>query len=344
MLAVQMNGSQRHLCPSASLLWLPVVLSLLLTACQPTASAPVKKPESQTPASPVATGFPVTLTDALGRKVTLEKRPERIISLIPSMTEYLFALGVGDRVVANTPYCDFPEAARSLPKVGAYLDPDMEKILSLKPDLVFVGRGNKIEVVNALEQNGIKVLKVESKSFDEVLHDIEILGQAVGEVEKARTLGAELARTREQVVQTLSPIPFEKRPRVLFLFSLQELYTVGPGSHINELIALGGGNNLGKDAPASWSQLSPEKIVAFDPEVIIVGSASDSGKNPVTLQQAQDYFNGDKRWKNLSAVKNGRIAVIDRNLISRPGPRIGHALMAFARVLHPTLFVDKTVP
>ncbi|MDZ4816719.1 MAG: cobalamin-binding protein [Verrucomicrobiota bacterium] len=278
--------------------------------------------------------FPITVTDALKRSVTIQKKPQRIISLIPSVTETLFAIEAGGQIIAVTPYCDTPKDAKKLPKVGAYVDPDLETIVALKPDVIFTGRGNRTEMIESMERSGIRVIKMESKSYSEAVADIRLAGKVTGTSEKAEALAHDLEKRKVEVLQRYINFSDHNRPRVLFLFSLDNLYTVGPGSHIHEMIELAGGKNIAAEARFSWAEIQLEKIVSDNPDVILLTATNEAGKKPVDKKTLLNRLRNDPQWRNVDAVKTGRIFLLDANLVSRPGPRIALALETMESFIH----------
>ncbi|HEY3377711.1 MAG TPA: ABC transporter substrate-binding protein [Armatimonadota bacterium] len=284
--------------------------------------------------------FPLTVTDALGRTVTIPTRPERLISLAPNITEILFAIGAGPRVVADTAYCDYPPAAAALPKIGGYLDPNLEKVLALKPDLVLCDDINRHAMVDRLAGLGIPVVMSAPERLQEVEGAIRQIGRAVGEASHAETLADDLQRRRAAVTAKTAALPEASRPRTLFLFSLDGFYSAGPGSYIDELIRYGGGRNIITKPAAAWPQLAIESIVAADPQVIIL-LAKYGKQHHLTAAVALATLLADRRWRDITAVKTRRVVVLDDDPMTLPGPRLIEGLESTAGALHPEWAVPR---
>ncbi len=287
--------------------------------------APATGPVLPSIGSP-ARAFPRTVTDDAGRTVVIVKPPQRIVSLAASNTEILYALGLGSRIVAVDQYSDYPPEAKKKPHVGGYASPDIEQIAASTPDMIFATGIHAKSVVPNLETHGLPVLVVEPKTLEEVLSRILLIGQVTGEEAKARALTQQLRSRLDQVTARVKGAP---RPRVFFEIST-ELYTAGPGSFIDDMIAHAGGQNIAADTTKPWPQLSQEAVALKDPEVILLGNAT--GAESVEKVRARPG------WQTIAAVKSGRVIAIDADLTHRPGPRIFGGLEAIARALHPDRF------
>jgi len=302
---------------SGALIALMMILTVL-TAC---ASRPTTAPTAASAAS-------ITVTDDAGRAVTLKSLPTRIVSLAPSNTEVVYALGLGDLLVGDTEYCDYPPEAKSKTKIGGFANIDLEKVVGLNPDLVLATNIHAKTVVPELEKRGITVVVVEPKNVDDVLAKITFVGKLTGASENAAKLTAQL-KSRIDAVTTKVAMA-KTKPRVFYEID-KSLYTPGPGSFINDMIVKAGGANIAADAKGSYAQLSPEAIVARDPQVVLLGDMN-FGESPESVKARPG-------WSNISAVKSGRIVPIpDENVIARPGPRIIEGLEMLARALYPELF------
>lgn len=289
---------------------------------------------------PAVNGFPVTVTDALRRTVTVKQRPAHIVAIAPNATEILFALGAGDRVLADTTYCDYPPAAARLPKIGGYTNPNVEKIVALKPDLVLGARGNPLDLITQMQSLGLTVAAVDATTIAEVDDAIRLIGRLVGEEVAAEQLTTRLDARRAAIEQRTQSLPTAKRPRVLFLFSLDGLFSAGTGSFIDELIRLGGGTNIAARTGRPWPELSMETITATDPQVILLlaGQMDGSARPALTSATALAKLRALPRWRTLTAVKQGRVTVLDDDALTLPGPRLLDGLEAVAAALHPALF------
>jgi iron complex transport system substrate-binding protein len=294
------------------------IVSTVLTAC---ASAPTTAPIAASAAS-------ITVTDDARRAVILKNLPTRIVSLAPSNTEVLYALGLGDRVVGDTEYCDYPPEAKLKPRVGGFANIDLEKVVGLNPDLVVATNIHAKTVVPELEKRGIIVVVVEPKNVDDVIAKIAFVGKITGASEMAAKLTAQIKMRIDAVAAKTATA--KTKPRVFYEID-KSLYTAGPGSFIDDMVTKAGGVNIAADAKGAYAQLSPEAIIAQDPQVILLGDMN-FGETPASVKARPG-------WSNISAVKNGRIIPLaDENLVSRPGPRIVDGLEMLARALYPELF------
>lgn len=272
--------------------------------------------------------YPMKVVDDMGVEMEIAKRPERIVTLGPSVTEILFALGLGDRIVGVDIYSDFPPEVQSKERVGSLREPSLEKLVSVKPDIVFITTISS-EQVSALRQAGLTVYCVDSPNLSEIYDDITILGKITGATEAA----AELVRTMQEKVaaveEKVAQIPEGKRRKVFCEVWPDPLMTAGPGSFIHDLIGIAGGINIASDTGTAWPQFSVETLVQRDPDVIVTTFEE-------TLKDLQN--GGRAAWSSLSAVRNGRVVLVDQNLISRPGPRIVQGLEQLCRIIYPELF------
>ncbi len=265
----------------------------------------------------------MTVTDDAGRSVTIAAKPERIVSLAPANTEILYSLGALDRVVGVTTYDDYPPEVSGIEKVGDFVTPNLEAITAAKPDLVLVTTGVQADVIDKLEKTGAVVVAIDPQSLEALYTSIDTVGKATGETAKAaevvKGMKDELASIQEQI---------ESAPVRCFVEIAQEpLYTAGAGTLINDLIEQAGGENV--VTQEGYVAYSLEQLVTDDPEVYLAtkGSMSD----PASLKDRAGY-------SKLSAVKNGRVYVLDDNLVSRPGPRVIQGIRQIAEALHPDAF------
>jgi len=287
------------------------------------------------PGSPLAggPGFPVSLQDDLGHTVTLPEQPRRIVSLAPSNTEILYALGASGQVVAVTEYCDYPPETRLKPRVGGFSNPSLERIVAFQPDLVLAARFNPLEILEGLRNLGTPVFALAPRTLDEALAEISVVGALIGRPGEARTL-LERLRKRVQAVQAVvGRIPSADRPRVLWGRLNVPMYTAGPGSFIGSLIALSGGVNIASDAQSDWIQIGLETVVSRNPEVIVVSEHA-----PDEIHRTLARLKTTSGWGAVAAIRSERVHSIHLDLLGRPGPRIVDGLEALARALHPERF------
>ncbi len=267
----------------------------------------------------------VRWTDALGRSVEVPAAPRRIVSLVPSVTEVLFAVGLGERVAGVTRFCDYPPEARGKPQVGGYSDPSVEALVGLRPDLVFAAADSTPRaLVQRLEGLGVAVYVIYPK-------DVASAVAAVGEV--ARVAGAPgpgealAARLEASVTRVAAAVAGRPRPRVVLGVMLKPLVVVAPGTLGDDLIRLAGGTNAVPKGSAPYPTWGPEALLAADPEVVIV--TPHPGE--------PDPTGAVKAWPELRAVRSGRVVSVEADWVHRPGPRLVQGLEALARALHPGL-------
>lgn len=273
----------------------------------------------------------LTLRDMLGRDVTLPAPPVRIVSLVPSVTEVMYALGGQDRLVGRTDYCDFPPAAASKPSVGGMINPSLERIVSLKPDLVVAtDEGNREETIQHLRRVGLPVYLVHATRVSEMLQMIERVGEVTGRGAAAPALVAQITRRIDAVKTAVRPFP---PPRVLYVLWPDPLIVPGRQAHLTEMIELAGGRSITADDGEAYPRFSLEAAVARAPEVIILadhaGGGSSAGKA------------SPEKWQRLTsvpAIKAGRIHSVDLGVLHRYGPRVADGLEILARIIHPEAF------
>lgn len=267
--------------------------------------------------------------DASGRPVSVSLSPQRIISIAPSITENLFALGLADRIVGVTDYCDFPPEALKKEKVGGGLNPSLEKIISLRPDLVLgLAGANNLRVVNALEKLRLPVYLLNSQGFVGVVNTIQDLGRLTGTEEKAVEL-VKGVKARAQAVSQL--IKDRKRPKVLFVIWQEPLWTVGKDSFLNDLIEMAGGVSITRDIKGEATMLSPEAVIERAPEIILVSMAFGASRHQQPLKRLS-------KLSTVPAVKQGRVFILDSSPLNRASYRVAEGLEELARIFHPELF------
>jgi iron complex transport system substrate-binding protein len=265
------------------------------------------------------------VTDQTGRRVSIPERPERLVSLAPSVTETIYALGLGDRLVGDTDYCEYPPEAKQKPHVGPILNPSLEKIVALKPDLVLGSpEANRIETADRLARLGIPLYGVTARSVEETLHSIDDLGRVLGREAEARGLVQSLRGRIEAVERRVAG---RARPRVLFVVWYRPLTTVGARSFIGDVIRRAGGASLSEDLPGEWPRLSLEEALRRDPDVILFPRAESFAPELEEFQRLPG-------WRELRAVRNRRMYFVSDSIV-RPSPRLVDALEEVARALHP---------
>lgn len=268
-----------------------------------------------------------TITDDAGRFIKVSARVERIVSIAPSNTEMLFALGVGDKVVGVTQYCNYPPETASVPKVGGFADISIEKVVELQPDLVVAASLHLSSIVPALENLGLKVIVINPETVDGIFDSLIRLGIVTGHEEKADGMVKELTR---ELVELEEKLKGKRKVKVFWELS-PDLWTAGPNSFIHDLIERAGGENIAGDGASPWLKLSREVIIDRSPEIIFLADHL-SGENGETVAARPG-------WELVSAVKEGRVIEIgDTDLLSRPGPRVIEALKYVAERIYPGIF------
>ncbi len=282
-------------------------VTLVLTGCNPSEQIPTQY-----------------VFDDLGRLVGFNGTPERIISLAPSNTEILFALGLGDKVVRVTSWCDFPPEALDKEQVGEYDTPDMEKIVALNPDLILVSYGTSMEVIDGMVELGLTVFGIKSTDLDDVLNDIRTIGEITDKEIEAQALTAEMENRIQAVTDQTTEL--EQRPKVFYLFDTYGgLWTVGQGTFIHELIEKAGGVNICQNL-TGYTTITLEEVIARNPEIIIAG------------EWAYDWAINATELASTNASQTNRIFTCDDDLVQRPGPRLIDGLEWFAYFIHPEVF------
>jgi iron complex transport system substrate-binding protein len=270
----------------------------------------------------------LTLTGQTGRQVSLPAPPRRIVSLVPSVTEVLFAIAAQDRLAGVTDFCDYPAEARLKPRVGGMLAPRLETIITLRPDLVIATTaGNREETFVQLERLQIPVYVVNPTTVGDVLDLISRLGALTGHTVPAARLAAALD-TRIRMVA--GRVALLGRPRVLYVLWPEPVIVPGRGALVSELIALAGGDSVTADGGEGYPRYSLEAAVARAPQVIIL---ADHGAGLDTLSREKW-----ERFSALPAVKAGRLYSVDGNLVHHYGPRVVDGLELLARLIHPEAF------
>ena len=326
-------------------------LALTLAACAPattpvpTASGAPQRPTPlpHAPAEPAATAalpgagapaYPLTLKDDLGREVSLAARPARIVSLAPAITEVLFAVGAGPQVVGVTEFCNYPpEAQEGREVVGGFTAESMsvEKIIALKPDLVFAEGAAHAPVAGALQAAGVRVFNFDPKDFAGIYANILAAGALTGNASQAGQVVADMQARVAKVTAIAASIPEDQRVKVFYEVWDEPLMTAGPATFIGQVVEMAGGLNIFADVQEQYPTISAEAVVARAPQMIVGPSTHVDG---LTVEKIA----GRPGWASLPAVKDGRVAIVDGDIISRGGPRLADALEAVAREIYPERF------
>ena len=268
--------------------------------------------------------------DDRGIEVELPRRPQRLVSLAPSNTELLYALGLGSLVVGVTEYCDYPAAAVDVANVASYSDMSVERVTAVKPDLVIAARGNDLESLRGLELLGIPAFALDIQSIPSLLNAIERLGRLVGAVGAADSLISHLRERVDRVHEMVAERTVHQRPRVLWGYWGDPIYTAGAGSLIDHLIGEAGGVNVAAATPVRWPQVSLESIVSWAPDLLVTTHLpSDSGGIPTEIEKLR-RLDG---WKMIPAVRSGHVYHIEADIFTRAGPRLIDGLEHLAALL-----------
>jgi iron complex transport system substrate-binding protein len=297
-----------------------LIFVLLLSGCQ----------QQNTAGSDMTTGE-IVVTDDSGTQLKLDKYPERIISLTPNNTEILFALGLGERVVGVTTYCDYPEEVSQKARIGD-LQGNVEEIVALEPDLVVAKAVLNEDIVSKLRKLDVPVLCVDPESIDGVYRSIELIAKVTGTDSNGDKIISEMKAKISDVQQKVAEIPEEERLKVFIEVGNDPLYTAGGDTYVDELVRLAGGINIASDI-TGYQMYSLETVVKCNPDAIL---AADSYYVDVKAE-----INKRPGWDTVKAVQKGHIITdIDTNLVNRAGPRSAIAVETVAKALYPDLFLD----
>ena len=281
----------------------------------------------QKPPTPVTVAGDRQFTDEDGRTITVPAKIERFISLAPNLTEIAYAVGAGDRLVGNTTFCDYPEDAKKVQKVGDTLQPSIERILALRPQLVLVSTASQLETfTKQLHEHRIAVYVTDPRDLEGVFRSIENLGKLLNQEQRAQeTLG----QLRERASSISQRVSSDEPVKVFYQLSAEPLYTAGRDSFVTDLIRRAGGLSVTADVPEAWPRFSQEAAVATRPEAIIL--PTDGSMGSANSEVAEGL-------KRSPAALSGKVYKINGDFLSRPGPRAVDGLEALARALHPAAF------
>ena len=286
-----------------------LVLCLLCAAC--TQNAP-----EGTATNGTGTAFPVQATDLMGQTVTVNSAPQKIVSLSPSTTEILFALGLGEKVIGVDDMSNYPEKAAETPQMGDYNGPNVELIASAQADLILAGNTLQSEAITALQALNVPVAGVEAQSLAQIYDSILLIGTLTGADTQAQNLVAELKQKEQSIAELAKKLP--NKPKVYYVMSFGEFgnWTCGSGTMIDDYITLCGGVNIAHDGGAPWMDFSLEKVVEGNPDILLLDS------NAGTVEQLA----AEQSYAQTAAVANSHVFVLPADVISRPGPRMAEAM------------------
>jgi iron complex transport system substrate-binding protein len=301
-----------------------LLLALLLTLSSCTPRKEIAEPGSGVPGETPQSGEAsdrLTVTDLLLRQVKVPEKVERIVSLTSSNTETLYAIGAGERIAGRDEYSYYPEEAKQIPVVGGYNGPNIEAIVASDADVVFASTKLQRDVIDKLESAGICVVASEAGTFEDIPKSIELIASVCGLKQNGEDL---VASMRERIEAVAARADSENKPSVYFIMSYgdQGDWTSGPGSFINSMIELAGGECVTADGPVPWINYSMEQLVERDPDILLLSSYFTVDE----IKEANGY-------RELTAVRNGNVYTVDADLISRPGPRIVESLESIADII-----------
>lgn len=267
------------------------------------------------------------VTDEAGRQLKISTQIERVVSLAPNLTEIVYAVGAGKKLVGDTSYCDYPPEAKEVAKVGDTMTPNIESIVALRPQLVLVSTASQLEAfTRQMEQQNIPIYVTDPHDLEGVFRTIQSLGEILGEKDRAAQVVGELRRRAGAVdaaVKTQKPVS------VFYQVSPKPLYTAGRDSYITDVIRRAGGQSVTADVPGAWPKYSDEAALASQPEAIITASFDSMSTEGMGLADS---------LKKSPAARGGRVYGINGDYLSRPGPRLVNGLEEIARKLHPDAF------
>ncbi|MBU5437855.1 cobalamin-binding protein [Tissierella sp. MSJ-40] len=313
--------------PKKISLCLSILLILsVLAGCSQNKNDIVKELEKQE-LSQNTENYPMEVEDDFGNKVTIEKAPEKIISLAPSHTEILFSLGLDAKIAGVTTYCDYPEEAKTKEIIGDYTAINLEKIIEIDPDLVLIYGPGDEESNNRLKEAGITILGFMPESIDQVIDTIKKIGEITEKTEEAKEITDKMIEKRDSIAEKVKD---KDKVKVFYEIWHDPLMAAGPGSFMDELMTIAGGDNIAKDAEGQYPQFDIEQLIERNPEVYL--TSKDSEEKTVESIKARPGY------EDITAIKEGNIYILDPNIVSRPGPRIVEALELVAKAIHPELF------
>jgi len=312
------NSQKRTLKPAVATLLVLATLPLLLSCSR-------REPRD----APAEVGSSRQLVDESGRRVTIPTHVERVVSLAPNLTEIVYAIGAGDRLVGDTEYCNYPAEATKVAKVGDTLHPSVERIIALRPQVVLVSTASQLEAfTKELAEHQIAVYVTDPHSLEGVLHSIEHLGDLFGETARAEKLVGQL---QARMVAVEKAVAAHKPLTVFYQVSDRPLYTAGRDSFITDLIRRAGGLSVTGDVPGAWPRYSNESALASQPEAITLPTGGSMSTANADAAEA---------LRKSPAVVAGRVYKINEDHLNRPGPRLVDGLEEIAKALHPESFKE----
>jgi iron complex transport system substrate-binding protein len=276
-------------------------------------------------------GFPIVVTDAQGVEVTIAARPQRIVSASPAVTEILFGLGASRRVVAVTNQCNYPSEADRLPRIGGFWTPSAERALGARPDLVIGSRGNPPDFIAALRRSGVPVVTVDPNTLDDIFGTIRQVAQMIGDSLSGEDLVGVMNARLQAISQRIGDVPERERPTAFLVLQVAPVWTAGAGTFQHDAIRAAGGRNIAGDLDG-FKAYSTESLLANDPDFLLLSTMDGDPERMKREMLASSAF------RQLSAVKNRRLVVLEADPLMRAGPRIVDAVEAMAQAFYPSRF------
>lgn len=291
-----------------------IIIAMLVTACQNPSEDVDNKNENS-----------INIIDMKGKTIVLDKLPDRIVSLSPSNTEIVFALGAGDKLVGITSFCDYPDETSDIEKIGDFDGPNIELIKKSQADVIFAGVYLQDDLIMALENLNIPIITTEASNFEGIYDSISLMGKLLGKEDKAEKIIYEMEESIDEIKLKTDDL---EKPDIFYLAWIESLITTGKNTFVDDVIQMAGARNVAEDVEG-WTHYSIEELIKQNPDMLIV--ASHATNEGVT----EEDIKNDVILKNLECVKAGNIYIMkDDNLISRPGPRIIEGLEEMARAIH----------
>ena len=289
----------------------------------------------QTTAVPATSEQLIEIEDARGKTVSLERSAIKVVSLIPSLTEYIYQIDKGNLLVGRSEWCLFPEDAQKVKVAGGVNEMDEEAILTMKPDVVLVSRMMNLDAIDYLESKGLKVVILDQQNWKSIRNDLEILGKIIDSSGDVKTLMGWMEGHRKSINDQIMDLKDLRRIKTAVLYDRDKLNTAGPHTFVDEMIDLAGGANIAAGEKSQWPSLSFETLLHRNPEVIIFAASEE---NPTPISELARILITSGTWSQLEAIKNNRVFLIESDLLTIPGPRQTLALRQIARAIHPNLF------
>jgi cobalamin transport system substrate-binding protein len=275
--------------------------------------------------------FASAATDMMGREVSLKAAPNRIVSLAPSCTEIIAVLGLQKKLVGITEHTDYPPEVLDLPKVGSYVNLNVELILSLRPDLVIAtDDGNPEEVIEKLDEFSVPVFVLNLRTYEDIENSVRKLGDFLGNAPNAEAAVRQMRSVASCISDKTKHV---ERPSVLWIYDMNPIVSAGNDTFTNELIQMAGGASMTGDVSISYPRVAIESVIAKNPQIIVITTMDPFGDG----NEKRQWWN---QWTMIRAVQNKRVYLMDSKNLDRPSPRIVYGFMQLARVLHPEIFPD----